>query len=182
MGFLRVVTLSCCVLLTVLVSNRVEGAECYLEVVEDCTTNEEDRLVDVRNLTVGFLEGGKWAILGTAEINLPRITLTKIELTKCASKQEPETCTYFSTVKYKDTCKMLEAKGEMWSTFAQNAEPPLTCPMKGLYNFEKSAFDGDAAGRAMPGLEGFYWKTKTFTYVGKKVVSCLILEFSTSKS
>ncbi|KAF6210765.1 hypothetical protein GE061_013876 [Apolygus lucorum] len=178
MGFLRsVVSLSCCALIIFLVPRRADGTGCVLEALEDCMTNEEDRRVDIRNLSIGVLDNGRWAIMGKAEMNLRNISKVTVELIKCASKQEPETCSYFTTVSYKNPCKMFESKNELWSSFVQSSEPPMLCPLKGLYSFENSVMDAEAANKKMPGLEGFYWKAKSVFSVGKKQVSCVRMEF-----
>ncbi|KAF6217301.1 hypothetical protein GE061_001655 [Apolygus lucorum] len=180
MGFLGgVVTLTYFVLIVFPVFHRVEGTEFVMENIEDCLRNAEDRRMDVRNLSIGVLHDGQWALLGLAEINIEKITKSSTELTKCTSKQEPETCAYFTTFRYKNPCKMMEADNEMWSTFFQNTVPPMRCPLKGLYSFEKAKMNGNAAYKGMPGLEGFYWKAKSTLLVGNKEVGCVIMEFST---
>ncbi|BES94461.1 Hypothetical protein NTJ_07270 [Nesidiocoris tenuis] len=169
-----------CYFLCVILWEEAGASSCVFESIQDCLETENNRKCDARNLTVGVLESGKWAILGKLYVDLDGIPLTKFELTRCLSRQQSESCMYFASVSYKDGCQKVEAKGEMWSSFLGNAEPEMKCPIKGEFSLEKSFIDLEANG--LPALEGFYWKVKMMIYQQGKPVCCVQIDVTTGKS
>ncbi|CAH1404530.1 unnamed protein product [Nezara viridula] len=101
-----------------------------------------------------------------------------MEMSKCASKSEPDTCEYYTTIQYDSMCRLLRQKSEPWYGYFNSTTMPITCPfpkgaweMKGIKIGLSSAF---------PLLNGF-WRFKNRCYgKNKKLNCCFFMEMTVS--
>ncbi|XP_067007021.1 uncharacterized protein [Anabrus simplex] len=104
-----------------------------------------------------------------------------IDLTKCDSKQQYDSCQHFITVVFDDLCAELPKKNESWTPFFAhiiNFQPD--CPLKpGTYEIKDAPVDLSFLADN-PIIFG-YWRARQTAMEGEKLISCTTISFNVIK-
>nr|XP_022900808.1 uncharacterized protein LOC111413903 [Onthophagus taurus]XP_022900809.1 uncharacterized protein LOC111413904 [Onthophagus taurus] len=108
---------------------------------------------------------------------IPADLKVDLTLTRCNTKDSPDTCENYQKITIKKMCDLIPAKNKPWTPFMDIMTPQMSCPIKkGIYIVKNATFDGDAFS-TLP-IDGYYWKVEANVKEGvhKSTVLCLNLE------
>ncbi|XP_075210946.1 uncharacterized protein LOC142318265 [Lycorma delicatula] len=108
------------------------------------------------------------------KIGIRQIQIT-FELSKCSSKQDVSTCEYYTRVKMNNVCTMIDK----FKDFMKASTIPNHCPIEaGVYYLNHTQINMQQ--NFLP-LFDSYWKVRNTLVENKKVILCVVIEFSMKK-
>ncbi|XP_046672781.1 uncharacterized protein LOC124362385 [Homalodisca vitripennis] len=161
-----------------MITNRLPRMSVQVERLEPCP-DPADTPIQFTNLVISQVGLNRFIISGQINITetLDRPILIVLEMYKCATKDDPNSCEYYFTFRKNKICDMLDSKEETWSYFTKGTDLPEACPFPPkVYNIRDAEMNLKDL-RSIP-IYSSHWRLINKAYMNEKLMFCLISEFT----